>query len=472
MWEDHIYTDEPLFITDDQKQNLTPIEYSQMRKLDFSSPSTFRMDSRVFYLQAKFMEHFQDNYNESIDDFQCYYPTYRSMTTEQLRGYFSWRTQFRLMDGIYITNISYVYMYLYELLHCIGFDTPLDALKQLRFMYEEYGEFEPSLRKYLKNWIIDFVIYHQLDPKEIANYIPLSFDQAIDVLFHVDAHDDDELFQSLLEVSKYNLEKTQSFKKYPDYTKQLTCQIYRALDAQSQADNKIPYLKKYYKYESQFKYTLFQSAIFYNYLNITNMEFQLTPMQTYHCINKQWYVRKPYLKQEKEDHVTGLLHYIDRMIRKKYGLKTIKPHRFEKMFETLVIKQMRQPLQHAKQEIQFDLSILDQIRQTSEETSQKIMTEEEMMHEETEIALVTETDENHLGLDENQFFVLSSLLSGKEIQTYIQQKHLMLSVIVDAINEVLFDTFNDTVIEFDGINATIIEDYIDELKGMICNENT
>jgi hypothetical protein len=37
----------------------------------------------------------------------------------------------------------------------------------------------------------------------------------------------------------------------------------------------------------------------------------------------------------------------------------------------------------------------------------------------------------------------------------------------DSINEKLYDIFADTVIEFDGDIPAVIEDYEEELKGMI-----
>lgn len=48
----------------------------------------------------------------------------------------------------------------------------------------------------------------------------------------------------------------------------------------------------------------------------------------------------------------------------------------------------------------------------------------------------------------------------------------MLSVLVDSINEKYFDLFGDTVIDFDGENPFIIEDYAQELKGATENEGT
>ena len=43
----------------------------------------------------------------------------------------------------------------------------------------------------------------------------------------------------------------------------------------------------------------------------------------------------------------------------------------------------------------------------------------------------------------------------------------MLSVLVDAINEALYEQLSDTAIEFEGDVPKIIEDYIDDLKAIV-----
>ena len=44
---------------------------------------------------------------------------------------------------------------------------------------------------------------------------------------------------------------------------------------------------------------------------------------------------------------------------------------------------------------------------------------------------------------------------------------LMISVIADSINDKLFDMFDDTVLEFESEIPNVIEDYLEELKGLI-----
>ena len=43
------------------------------------------------------------------------------------------------------------------------------------------------------------------------------------------------------------------------------------------------------------------------------------------------------------------------------------------------------------------------------------------------------------------------------------RKYALQSVLLDSINEILYDTFQDAVIE----DQQVVEDYIDELKEMV-----
>ena len=66
-----------------------------------------------------------------------------------------------------------------------------------------------------------------------------------------------------------------------------------------------------------------------------------------------------------------------------------------------------------------------------------------------------------------QLQFLRCLLQGKDYQELLKEQHIMLSVLVDAINEALYEQLSDTAIEFEGDVPKIIEDYIDDLKAIV-----
>ena len=57
------------------------------------------------------------------------------------------------------------------------------------------------------------------------------------------------------------------------------------------------------------------------------------------------------------------------------------------------------------------------------------------------------------------------ILYGGDL-TWVQIEGLLLSVLVDSINDKLFDLFGDTVLLYDG-EPEVIEDYAEQLKEMV-----
>ena len=110
-----------------------------------------RQQAAVFYQQARMMEDFEDDY-QGDHPFSMYFPSYQMMDYEQWRTYFSWRTQVR-QGEIRRTSFSYVFVYLYELIHHIGVEDSRDGLRRLVQIWEEYRIWQQKLlvgyRKYL-----------------------------------------------------------------------------------------------------------------------------------------------------------------------------------------------------------------------------------------------------------------------------------------------------------------------------------
>ena len=94
VFSEKTYTDEPIVHTAAQMKSYEPPEYREMRKIRFAAYEKGWSAEHVFYEQAKFMENFEDDYRFD-GTFHRFFPTYADMTTEQLRGYFSWRTAVR-----------------------------------------------------------------------------------------------------------------------------------------------------------------------------------------------------------------------------------------------------------------------------------------------------------------------------------------------------------------------------------------
>lgn len=132
------------------------------------------------------------------------------------------------------------------------------------------------------------------------------------------------------------------------------------------------------------------------------------------------------------------------------------------------IKQRNKKLKQPK--IEFNLSQLSTIREDAAGTRDSLLTEEELQAEQEEREQIEETvvndEQEDYGLSSEEMATIILLLKGKDLNKYLKEHHLMAAVIIDNINEKLFDEFGDNVIEFINDIPTVIEDYQEDLEDM------
>jgi hypothetical protein len=100
--------------------------------------------------------------------FMSYWPTYKSMSDAQSKWYFYWRSQIRKKNYLK-TDLSYIFIYVYELLNGIGYQTPAEGYTLLIEIWQAYREDFPKLNTYLYDWSFDFAYLNDID-LESANY--------------------------------------------------------------------------------------------------------------------------------------------------------------------------------------------------------------------------------------------------------------------------------------------------------------
>ncbi len=163
-------------------------------------------NARVFYKQAQFMADFTDNYG-GFAPFSQYFPSFRLMSYDQLRTYFTWRTRVR-EGNIADVPISYAFLYIYELLSNIGMASPAQGLSELMRFWRAFREFRPEIDKYVLRWLKDYHIYYE--PGHSFNDFIKENDLAASYPAAVEVDGDFELYRS---VSKYNIEKSKFYTK-------------------------------------------------------------------------------------------------------------------------------------------------------------------------------------------------------------------------------------------------------------------
>jgi len=93
--------------------------------------------------------------------FMTYWPTYDSMNKQQQAWYFFWRSQVR--HGNYPdTDLSYIFIHIYELLSGVGWQTPQQGYEALVQIWSAYKNRFPTLNHYMSDWTFDFAQLHNL----------------------------------------------------------------------------------------------------------------------------------------------------------------------------------------------------------------------------------------------------------------------------------------------------------------------
>ncbi|MET3546687.1 hypothetical protein ABID47_003303 [Paenibacillus favisporus] len=127
-----------------------------------SKSITFSMESR----EQAFAEEALGRADEAGEPapfvpFMSYWATYQQMTEAQRKWYFYWRSEVR-QGRYHRTDLSYIFIYVYELIHQVGWTDPREGYRLLDEIWTAYRDKFPRLDHYLKEWTADFVLIHKL----------------------------------------------------------------------------------------------------------------------------------------------------------------------------------------------------------------------------------------------------------------------------------------------------------------------
>ena len=475
-----VYRDEPILRPASQiprptaPKNVMPERIAEMKRLAYSEELMWKPREYVFYRQAKLMEDYEDTF-VCRGRFEMFYPTYGSMTTEQLRGYFTWRASVR-RGTVPPSGKSYIFIYLYELVNGIGSETPEEGLEKLKQARELFAD-DPTVTRYIEKWTRDFIIYHRLPP-ELLTEADSGFDEALLVLIGYKGQTDDRLFKAIERLSGYNFSRNPFYSEYPDDVRETVCTVYRALAEHCGAHNKKTLSEKYFGRRVSCIYTIFQGAVFYDTMPERSFEYKVNDLCRYEYHGGVWFSDMFPCERTHSRQLYELMRAVDCKMREKYGFR----HRLSgctaTKTETKIIESAIESLAERKKReeaarIDIDLSKLGGIRHAADITREKLIVDEEEIAEITEITEPETTGEllpepqNGTLLTEAEYRFMQCLLYGGDLAEAAKSAGSMPSLIADVINEKLFDMFGDTVIDLSGGTPGIIEDYEEELKGMI-----
>lgn len=471
-FRDRVYSDEPIIRPASQLiKPQTPPQIKEMKGIAFTPEAYWKTSAWLFYTQGKFMEKYEDDFRYD-EDFTKYYPCYRDLSTEQLRGYFSWRTKVRNRN-IEKAPLPYVFIYMYELMNCIGADTPAECFDMLNFFCKEYSKIDDTITKYKDTWLTDFIVYYDLDASLADDIDDIKHDLYIMTLLHWADHSENEILDAIDALSAYQFKKSLYYINAPDDFSEVLVRCFIVLSEFFRDKRKKSLCEKLFGNTVECGYHMFSSAIFYDRQSLRNCEYSFNEVHSFSCRNGKWFCRKYYGNRGRNGHLGDIVKAVDSLMREysnfkyKISFDGISKNT-EKILRAEIEKYFDEKRRKESLKIEIDISKLSSIRISADKTMEKLIIAEENDNdiEDTETKEIPDEIINDSVLDKDEIVFMCSLLYGGDHKKAASDSGKMISILADSINEKLFDNFGDTVIDFFDDEPIVIEDYTEELKNM------
>ncbi len=455
--------------------------------------------AKCFYQQALAMADYNDHCPE-IANFFVFRPTYLDMSILQMRSYFTLRTQLR--QGRYPEmSDSYLLVYIYETLMLIGVEKAQEALEILSDLRDHYGIRHQSVRTSLDLWTKDFVVYHDLqDKKERYFSMEVSTDKIALALANHEKLSDETFFALLEPMLKYKIKEAALYKKHPSDTSIVSGRTLKAAANILEERFHHPIDELFLGTRRKYYHSMFENAVFFQPNKEEDRVFEISPRRKYICKNGLWIV-DTFIQNTNSmirPLLSDVLHETDRQLRLAFGIKIkMKPRlqdeRLRQAIELVVSDYLKEKTEALRPKIEVDFSKLDRIRKDAEVVKEALLTEEDTAADNDSNTVLIAADQEETAefpsatattapptaasSQTDAFFTseeerfLQLLLEGDDWKAYLRSIHIPPGVMAENINDKMMDELGDIVLDDDGSGLTIIDDYLDDIKGKMTHPN-
>lgn len=448
------------------------------RSLENSAHQSWQPRETVFMKQGKLLAEYEDDYDYQ-DSVRSYYPTYQTLSNQQLRGYFSWRTKLRKGD-VRETSLTFAFLYIYELINQIGVTDPMDGYHKLEAFRDAYGPLDGQILPYLNHWMIDYVVYYGLDVELLSDFALSLADQSLTVLEHIEEREPVEVISAIKHLSPGWLARSKFYASHQEEMDTVIVRVLRRVSAHYAARCKRSMVEQYFGDFGYYPAYLFDSAVFCDPLKRRNYKYVVNEQRVYTCTAGLWTVKahvSPSSSARKK--FTALLKTIDSVMRRASNYRH--PVKVEvntkwmfRLIEEEVLRFVAEKKAAEEQKLVINYAQLTQIRKDAAITREKLIVDEETDPPEESVPK-EEALEQLTPAAEPDGASEPALLSPEEYRLlqcllycgdtgWVQSEGHLLSVLVDGVNEKLYDTFQDCVLDD---TPQVVEDYIDDLKEMV-----
>lgn len=331
-------------------------------------------------------------------------------------------------------------------------------------------------------------------------------------------------------LSTYNLSNSRLDRSHHRDLRHVACAVYVRMARYYDTHRKTDIVASLFGEETAMPYTMFASAVFFAPERHEDCEYRLDPIHIYRCQNGFWECMRIHGSRQKSSKLGEMMRACDQRLRlaldPTHPLKEEKvPKYLAKIIDDEIMAWLPWDAAHQPIKIDIDLSQLGHIRSAAAQTREALLIDEEREDDasaeaeaadsgQPEAEPVTDaivepvvapirqdlTDEPTISTE--QFGVVAPLLAptpafaaaapadatnelapaadaflrallehnAAQATSAVAHSGQSEDMLVDTINEALFDLVGDTVIEFSAAGPQIIEDYEADVRGYLDHE--
>ena len=348
--------------------------------------------------------------------------------------------------------------------------------------------------------------------------------------FPPDETGEERLMTAINALSTYNLNNSRLDRSHHRDLRHVACAVYVRMARYYDTHRKTGIVASLFGEEAAMPYTMFASAVFFAPERHEDCEYRLDPIHIYRCQNGFWECMRIHGSRQKSSKLGEMMRACDQRLRlaldPTHPLKEEKvPKYLAKIINDEIVAWLSWDAAHQPVKIDIDLSQLGHIRSAAAQTREALLIDEEREDDvpmEAEATLIEqpntesapgmtagpgeiatrqdEPDEPTVSTEE--FGVVAPLLvsvpapvtpasaeaanklapaadaflrallerNTAQATLAVAQSGQSEDMLVDSINEALFDLVGDTVIEFGAAGPQIIEDYEADVRGYLDHE--
>lgn len=341
---------------------------------------------------------------------------------------------------------------------------------------------------------------------------------------------EERLMAAINALSTYNLSSSRLDRSHHRDLRHVACAVYVRMARYYDTHRKTGIVASLFGEETAMPYTMFASAVFFAPEHHEDCEYRLDPIHIYRCQNGFWECMRIHSSRQKSSKLGEMMRACDQRLRlaldPAHPLKEEKvPKYLAKIIDDEIVAWLSWDAAHQPVKIDIDLSQLGHIRSAAVQTREALLIDEEREDGapvEAEATLIeqpntesapgmtaepgemtirqNEPDEPTVSTEE--FGVVAPLLASVDapvtpapteaanklapaedtfLRALLEQNAAQATsavahsgqsedMLVDSINEALFDLVGDTVIEFGAAGPQIIEDYEADVRGYLDHE--